>query len=138
MIQQVKDLPKSTLCSPAAVRDIIVTLLAAEHKFDREKEHFWVIGLNTKNYVEYGDLATLGVLDASLVHPREVFRLAVHRGVSSIMLAHNHPSGDPMPSKEDRRVTDRLIDAGNIIGIAVIDHVIVGNSGEFVSYKSGW
>ena len=70
---------------------------------------------------------TVGTLDASLVHPREVFRSAIKDAASSIILAHNHPSGDATPSREDRAVTDRLTDAGKLIGIDVLDHIVMGS-----------
>ncbi len=126
-------------CSPQAAASIGWAILDAEAANDRDKEHFWVIGLNTKNRVKYVDLVTLGTLDASLVHPREVFRFAVMQGVSSILLMHNHPSGDPTPSKEDISVTTRLSEAGKVLGIEVLDHVIIGNdSTRWASHRNGW
>lgn len=103
------------------------SILNREHLFDQEKEHFVAVGLNTKNVVQYVDLVSLGTLDASLVHPRECFRHAVEQGASSVAFIHNHPSGDMTPSSDDRTVTERLILAGKVLGIDVLDHVIVGN-----------
>lgn len=85
-----------------------------------------VIGLNT---------VSIGILDSSLVHPREVFKPASIANAASIILAHNHPSGDPMPSQEDRRVTERLVKAGHLMGIEVLDHVIIGDLERFASMK---
>jgi DNA repair protein RadC len=76
---------------------------------------------------------TRGTLDTSLVHPREVFRAAVAEASSAVILVHNHPSGDPTPSSEDRDVTRQLADAGRIIGIPVVDHLIVGDA-RYVSF----
>jgi len=76
----------------------------------------------------------MGSLNASLVHPREVFRSAIKRGSASIICIHNHPSGDPTPSREDLLLTNRLVEAGNIIGIEVLDHLIIGD-GIFISLK---
>ena len=92
-----------------------------------DKEVFVVATLNTKNVVTAIQIVTMGTLDASLVHPREVFRLAIHNNASSILVAHNHPSGNPTPSREDIAVTDRLKEAGKIIGIDVLDHIVVGS-----------
>ncbi len=113
--------------SPSDLAELVGTLLETEHEFDQSKEHFYAIGLNTKNVVQYIDLVSLGTLDASLVHPRESFRHAVAMGVSSVAFAHNHPSGNVTPSNQDYLVTKKLVDAGKILGIDVIDHVIVGN-----------
>jgi len=107
------------------------SILRREHIFDQQKEHFLAVGLNTQNEVQYVDLVSLGTLDASLVHPRECFRHAVANGVSSIAFIHNHPSGDITPSREDQVVTERLISAGEIIGIEVLDHVIVSDSSTY-------
>jgi DNA repair protein RadC len=91
------------------------------------QEEFHVVTLNTKNQVIATHQITVGTLDASLVHPREVFRSAIKDAASSIILAHNHPSGDATPSREDRAVTDRLTDAGKLIGIDVLDHIVMGS-----------
>ena len=93
-----------------------------------DREVFAVATLNTKNVITAVQVVTMGTLDASLVHPRETFRLAVHNNASSIIVAHNHPSGDPTPSREDRQVTTRLTDAGKLLGIDVLDHIIVGDT----------
>ncbi|MBE3596783.1 MAG: DNA repair protein RadC [Hydrogenibacillus sp.] len=97
-----------------------------------KQEHFAVLFLNTKNELIGDKTVFVGTLDASLVHPREVFREAVRKSAQSIVLVHNHPSGDPTPSQEDRRVTARLVRAGRIMGIDVLDHVIIGD-GDYVS-----
>jgi len=99
-----------------------------------QKEHFVVLFLNTKNHVIAKETLSMGSLNASLVHPREVFRSAIKRGSASIICIHNHPSGDPTPSREDLSLTNRLIEAGNIIGIEVLDHLIIGD-GVFISLK---
>jgi DNA repair protein RadC len=99
---------------------------------DLPHEEFHVLLLNTQNEVLRDLQITRGTLDASLVHPREVFRPAITEAAASIILVHNHPSGDPAPSAEDRSITTQLRDAGRIIGIDVLDHVIIGES-RFVS-----
>lgn len=113
---------------PDLVADIFRAILKSESEIDQDKEHFWVMGCDTKLNVKFIELVTLGTLDASLVHPREVFRLAIMKGVSAIVVAHNHPSGEVTPSNEDKLVTNRLRDAGRILGIQLLDHVIVGDS----------
>ena len=89
-------------------------------------EKFWVLCLNRKNRLLRQHEATSGTASSSLVHPREVFREAIRAGASAVICVHNHPSGDPDPSPEDIDVTRRLIDAGRLIGIPLLDHVIVG------------
>ncbi|GFN33632.1 RadC family protein [Paenibacillus xylaniclasticus] len=97
-------------------------------------EHFMCLFLNTKNHVVARETLSVGTLNASLVHPREVFRVAIKRSSASIICAHNHPSGDPTPSPEDIALTQRLREAGALIGIEVLDHIIIGD-GKFVSLK---
>ena len=103
-------------------------------KTDRDKEHFWSIGLDTKMVVKYVEVVTIGTLDASLVHPREVFRFAIMQGVSSLIIGHNHPSGDIQPSAEDRAVTRALSSAGKVLGIPLHDHLIIGTTGKRFSF----
>ena len=98
------------------------------------KEVFYVIALNTKNYISGIEEVSVGSLSASVVHPREVFRAAIKHNAASIILVHNHPSGDPNPSREDIAVTQRLVKAGRIMDIAVLDHVILGDN-SFLSLK---
>lgn len=93
--------------------------------YDASHEEFHIVTLDTKLQPIKRHQITVGTLDASLVHPREVFRAAIRDAASSILLVHNHPSGDPTPSRQDHEVTERLKRAGDLIGINVIDHVIV-------------
>jgi DNA repair protein RadC len=131
----VKENTKQKVNSAFEVSRILSAILEMDSEIDRDKEHFWIIGLNTKNAIKFIDLVSLGTLTSSIVHPREVFRLAVNRGVASIIAGHNHPSGDPAPSRDDIAVTERLKKAGEILGIAVLDHVIIGSDGQFTSLK---
>ncbi|PWW19643.1 DNA replication and repair protein RadC [Cytobacillus oceanisediminis] len=98
------------------------------------QEHFVCLYLNTKNQVLHKQTIFIGSLNASIVHPREVFKEAFRRSAASIICIHNHPSGDPTPSREDIEVTKRLAEAGKIIGIDVLDHLIIGEN-KFVSLK---
>lgn len=104
---------------------------------DLPHEEFHVLLLNTQNHVLRDLQVTRGTLDASLVHPREVFRPAIQEAAASVILVHNHPSGDPSPSAEDRAVTRQLRDAGAVIGIEVLDHVIVGERSYTSFAESG-
>ena len=90
------------------------------------QEAFVAIDLNAKNNVIDKRLVTLGLADASLVHPREVFRGAILSNAAAIVVAHNHPSGDPTPSAEDVRITRQLVEAGRVLSISVLDHVVIG------------
>ena len=98
------------------------------------KEHFAVMLLNTKNHVLSVHVVSIGSLSASIVHPREVFREAIQNAAASIILLHNHPSGDPSPSREDISVTERLVKAGKIMDIPVLDHIIIGDD-KYISLK---
>ena len=99
-----------------------------------QREHFAVLLLNTKNHVLGMPDVSIGSLSASVVHPREVFRAAIDHAAAAMILLHNHPSGDPAPSNEDRAVTSRLVKAGKIMDIPVLDHVIIGRE-RFFSFK---
>ncbi|EDL64694.1 DNA repair protein RadC [Bacillus sp. SG-1] len=98
------------------------------------QEHFVCLYLNTKNQVLHKQTIFIGSLNASIVHPREVFKEAFRRSAASIICIHNHPSGDPTPSREDIEVTKRLVECGKIIGIEVLDHLIIGEK-KYVSLK---
>ncbi|SER74749.1 DNA repair protein RadC [Gracilibacillus ureilyticus] len=99
-----------------------------------KQEHFVVVFLNTKNQVIHRQTIFIGSLNASIVHPREIFREAVKRSSASIICAHNHPSGDPSPSQEDIQVTKRLVESGKVVGIELLDHLIIGDH-RFTSLK---
>ena len=101
---------------------------------DLKKEHFVAVFLNARNQVIKTSTISVGSLNASLVHPREVFAPAVGISAASVILGHNHPSGDVTPSKEDIELTRRMVQAGEIMGIEVVDHLIIG-SDKFLSMK---
>lgn len=115
--------------SPQDVYD----LLAAELRH-LQQEHFICIYLNVKNSVIGQETLAIGSLNATIVHPREIFKLAMRRSSASIICVHNHPSGDPTPSPQDIELTKRLIIAGEIIGIDVLDHVVIGGR-KYISMK---
>jgi len=98
------------------------------------QEHFVTLFLNTKNQVIHRQTIFIGSLNASIVHPREVFKEAIKRSAASIICFHNHPSGDPTPSREDIDVTARLVECGLLLGIDVLDHIVIGDR-KFISLK---
>lgn len=100
----------------------------------KDREYFYTILLNNKNEVISKELISIGDLSSSIVNPREVFKPAIKRSAKSIILIHNHPSGNPSPSKADLMITHRLIDCGDILDISVLDHLIIGH-GSYVSLK---
>lgn len=126
---------KSTFSERITIRSPkdIANLMSEELRY-LQKEHFVCLFLNTKNHVLAQETLSMGSLNASIVHPREVFRAAIKRSSASIVCVHNHPSGDPTPSPEDIQLTHRLVEAGTIIGIEVLDHVIIGDQ-RFISLK---
>lgn len=98
-----------------------------------QQEQFRILMLDTKNKILKEEIISMGLLDASLVHPREVFKSAIKESAQAVIVVHNHPSGDPLPSSEDEEVTQKLRKAGEILGINVLDHVIIGK--EYYSFK---
>lgn len=138
-IKAALELSKRVATSDGAIRHVIRNaedannLLMEEMRYLR-KEVFKTILLDTKNQVIKIVDISMGSLNSSIVHPREVFSEAVKCGSNSVIFVHNHPSGDPAPSPEDLQTTQRLVNAGNILGIKVLDHIIVGD-GRFISFK---
>jgi len=101
----------------------------------KKKEHFVVICLDTRNHLIKTNVVSIGSLDCSIVHPREVFKEAISSSAASVIFIHNHPSGDPTPSEDDIKITKRLIEAGDIVGIEVLDHIVICDS-EHISMKA--
>jgi DNA repair protein RadC len=101
---------------------------------DKAKEHFKLILLNPRNKIIGISTVSVGTLNTSLAHPREIFKEAIIHNAMSVVLAHNHPSGDPEPSEDDLKITKRLVEAGKILGIEIIDHIIIGKN-NFCSFK---
>jgi DNA repair protein RadC len=116
---------KIKLHSSADIYKIMQQVLLRENKIDRNKEHFWTIGLDNANRILYVELISLGTTTSTQVEPMQVYRVAILKGAIKMVLVHNHPSGEVRPSEEDKNITDRLIQVGNIIGINVIDHLII-------------
>ena len=116
--------------SPIKVFDQILPLFK-----DLDREHFVVLALDVKNKQIGANTVSIGTLSASLVHPREVFKVAILANAASIILAHNHPSGELSPSRDDIELTQRLVRAGETMGIEILDHIIVGENQEYLSFK---
>ena len=123
-------LPKKiTFDSPQAVAAFL------QEKIGREKkEHFYILALDSRNHLVKMNNVSIGTLDASLVHPREVFKEAIQASAAQVIISHNHPSGDPEPSEGDFIITKRLVEAGKILEIEVVDHIIV-TTNNFLSFK---
>ncbi|MFA5527601.1 MAG: DNA repair protein RadC [Peptostreptococcales bacterium] len=124
--------PKGKKINVSSPRDV-ADLFMEEMRYYK-KEYFKVLLLNTKNEIIMIDDISIGSLNSTIVHPREVFVNAIKRSSSSVILIHNHPSGNPKPSAEDIEITKRLYEAGKIIGIDVLDHLIIGD-GVYLSLK---
>ena len=112
-----------TITCPADVTPIIQALTK-----EAAEERFIVVFLDARNRVTGSQIVSIGSLNASIVHPREVFRAAILHGAAAIILGHNHPSGDPTPSSDDMELTRRLVKSGELLGIEVLDHVIIGDT----------
>ncbi|MEK6808632.1 MAG: DNA repair protein RadC, partial [Nanoarchaeota archaeon] len=120
---------KPTLSNAKDVVDIFMPEMSTQ-----KKEYFIGAFLDTRKRLINSETIFVGSLNASIVHPREIFRSAIEEGAAAIILLHNHPSGNPEPSKEDILTTKQLIKAGNLIGIEVLDHIIIGNK-DYFSFK---
>lgn len=114
--------------APTDALPVITSLIA-----NKAQEHFILVALDARNNVAGAHVVSIGSLSASIVHPREVFGPAIELRAASIIIAHNHPSGDVTPSREDIELTKRLVQAGEIMGIEVLDHIIIGN--EYMSLR---
>jgi DNA repair protein RadC len=126
---------KAELSNPQAVAEHLHKILEKLDRLERNKEHFFLISLNTRNRVKFVELVSIGTVNTTLIHPREVFRRSIIRGAASVIVCHNHPSGNCEPSQEDINITLRLVEAGKIIGIEVLDHVIIGTKSVSMKEK---
>ncbi len=119
---------------PSHIYSLLNAYFEGTDKIDQDKEHFFVIHLDSRNKIKLFELISIGTVNASIVHPREVFTRAVGERSAQIVLAHNHPSGNVEPSDEDIQTTKRMEKAGRILGIEVVDHIIYTETGYF-SFK---
>lgn len=125
---------------PASSRPLVstpdqVVALCATQLRGLDREHFWALALSTKNRLLRMVEVSVGSLNASIVHPRELYKEAVRVSAASIVVVHNHPSGDPTPSGADLQLTRRLAKAGDVLGIELLDHVVIGDGGAHVSLR---
>lgn len=120
--------PAAVADTPDKIFDFWKANIETAQWFDTEKECVVAMFLNTRRYLTGFALVSLGTLDTCLIHPREVFRPAIVAGAAAIIMAHNHPSGDPTPSEEDIKVTRDLMRGGQLIKIAVLDHLVIGTA----------
>lgn len=111
------------------IHAILRRLLLFEGEFARDKEHLWVIGFKTLDFIQYIELAALGQHNKVASVPREVYRMAVHQGCTRIILAHNHPSGTLKFSAADGKFTSRMADGGELLGIELVDHLVISLEG---------
>ncbi len=118
-----------SVTSPGRVADLFMEELRYQ-----KKEYFKLLLLNTKNRIISREEISVGSLNSSIVHPRELFNVAIRKSAASVILVHNHPTGDPAPSQEDLAVTRRLVEGGAILGVEVKDHIIIGD-GCYLSFK---
>lgn len=114
----------------------VVSMVNQHLKMDRlDRESFIILALDAKCKPTHISTVSTGSLTASIVHPREVFKLAILANAHSIVAVHNHPSGNPTPSDEDKKITRRLKEAGQLLGIPLLEHIIIGECGEYISLK---
>lgn len=117
------------------VFSIMQRVLLRDDKIDQDKEHFWIIGMNEAGFILYIELIALGSVKSVDVEPMNVYRVAVMKNATRVIAIHNHPSGRLVPSTEDKDVTDRLIQVGNILNIAFIDHLIISTE-DYMSFRA--
>jgi DNA repair protein RadC len=110
---------------------ILLETLKTQDEIDQDKEHFIVIGLKRNNCIRFVDIVSVGILTGTIVHPREVFRRSILHACNSIVVAHNHPSGNLQPSTADDAITRNIKEAGKIIDIQLTDHIIFSNEGHY-------
>ena len=122
------------ILNPDDLYGIMQKILLREQKIDQNREHFWVIGLENNNRILFIELISLGTVNKTFAEPMEVFSLALQKRAVSIILCHNHPSGELKPSNEDKDITDRLIQVGIIVDLKVIDHLIISDK-SYLSFK---
>ncbi|MGV3616703.1 MAG: JAB domain-containing protein [Fimbriimonas sp.] len=133
-VQLVRETTRVLRATIETVEDAAEAL--GEHLAHEDREHFAILMLDAKNHLLGIHTVAIGVLTGALIAPREVFKAAILANAASIIVGHNHPSGDPTPSPEDHRVTERLRAAGELLDIPVLDHVVVGEWGKFTSLKT--
>ena len=128
---------KVQVSSPHDIFEIMRKILLRENKLGQQKEHFWVIGLAISNKILYIELVSLGSISATIINPLEVFNLAVQKKSPHIILVHNHPGDTLMPSREDIEITKKIVKGGNVLHIAVLDHLLITTEGYYSFEEHG-
>ncbi len=131
LVKRSLEIGEETIPVIQSIKDVVAQ---ASYLRDKQREHFLVLFLNARNQLIYKKDLFIGTLNANLVHPREIFAEALRQNSASIILIHNHPSGDPEPSEDDLEITKRIVEAGKIMGIDVLDHIIITKTKVF-SFK---
>lgn len=123
---------KMRITSPSIAANYVMSEMSS-----LKSEHFRIMTLNTKKEINYVREISKGIINMTIVHPREIFRAAIEDNAHSIILLHNHPTGDPTPSDEDIRLTNKLMDSAEILGIEIVDHIIIGNNKYYSFLEKG-
>lgn len=134
MVLKLNEDDKKIVHTPKDVVDILQRVLSLEDEVDQDKEHVYSVHLDTRSRIKLIEVVSVGIVNASLIHPREVFRRAILEGATNILIAHNHPSGNAQPSDADLEITKKLEKAGEVIGITLLDHIIF-TSNDYSSAK---
>ena len=132
LVKRALDVRDESLPKIESVEDVLAQVV---YMRDKTREHLMAIYLNARNEMVWKKSVFVGTLNASLVHPREIFKEALDKNACSVILAHNHPSGDNEPSEDDIEITKRIIEAGRIMGVDVLDHVIIARGKKPYSFK---
>jgi DNA repair protein RadC len=128
---------KSFVNTSLDIYEILNPVLMRQSKIHRQKEYFWVIGLHSDNSVMYVELSAIGILNQCIIDPVEVFSYAVLKKCKRLIIAHNHPSGNLEPSREDITLTKKLISGGNLLNIKILDHIIITEQNYASLYDLG-
>ncbi len=137
MVIKLTEKQKITVMNSDDLYGVMRQILLRENKIDQDQEHFWVVCLNGLNKIINIELVSLGSVDATIVKPMQVFRIAIQKGAVKVILVHNHPSGTLIPTHADRDLTDRMVQVGKIIHIEVCDHLIITLDGFYPFSKKG-
>jgi len=138
MLQRTLSTCTQQILKPVDIAGVMREILNSEDQIDQDKEHFWAIGLNASHSIKYIDLIALGGADRCLVHCREIFRRAVHEGISALIVVHNHPSNQPEPSTDDKEIVYKIKVSGELLGIELLDAMIVTVSDYYSFAEKAW
>jgi DNA repair protein RadC len=138
MLQRTLSTCTQQILKPVDIAGVMREILNSEDQIDQDREHFWTIGLNAGHCIKYIDLVALGLVDRCLIHCREIFRRAVHKGISALIVVHNHPNNKPEPSTEDKEIVYKIKVSGELLGIELLDAVIVTVSDYYSYAEKAW